>query len=67
MFLKGEEEKWRRKYVREIRPDPWGRPYIYSSPGRGGNDYDIWSLGADGQEGGEGPDADLGTWVEAPH
>ena len=60
----GEEENWPRKFVREVRPDPWGRPYLYAAPGRDNNPYDIWSLGADGQQGGEGPDADIGTWVE---
>ena len=40
--------------------DPWGRPYQYASPGKGG-DYDIYSLGSDGREGGEGDAADVGV------
>lgn len=42
--------------------DPWGRPYVYNQPGRDGQPYEVLSLGADGREGGEGGDADLGTW-----
>ncbi len=41
--------------------DPWGRPYIYRYPGEHG-DYDLYSLGADGQEGGDGEDQDLTSW-----
>ncbi len=41
--------------------DPWGRPYLYRFPGEHG-DYDLYSLGADGQEGGEGEDRDLTSW-----
>jgi general secretion pathway protein G len=44
-----------------IPDDPWGVPYIYVSPGVYG-DLDILSLGADGEEGGEGNDADIGNW-----
>jgi general secretion pathway protein G len=43
--------------------DPWGNEYYYSYPGEHGV-YDVYSLGADGQPGGEGPDADIGTWTE---
>ena len=42
--------------------DPWGRPYIYEFPGRHGDEYDVYSLGADGQEGGEGANADVVSW-----
>ena len=41
--------------------DPWGRPYLYRFPGEYG-DYDLYTLGADGQEGGEGEDQDLTSW-----
>ncbi len=41
--------------------DPWGRPYIYVCPGQHG-DYDLMSYGADGQEGGEGENADVVSW-----
>lgn len=41
--------------------DPWGRPYQYAQPGLRG-EIDVFSLGADGQPGGEGVDADIGSW-----
>ncbi len=43
--------------------DPWGKPYIYRSPGEHGA-YDIISYGADGQEGGTGPAADITSWTK---
>lgn len=50
-------------YLRKELPlDPWGNPYQYMAPGSDGRAYDIWSLGADGREGGEGYDADIGNW-----
>ena len=42
--------------------DPWGNPYIYISPGVYNSDYDLYSLGKDGQDGGEGYDADITNW-----
>ena len=48
-------------YVRRLPNDPWNRPYTYVSPGERGT-FDLYSLGADGQEGGEGRDADIGNW-----
>ncbi|MEG0821805.1 MAG: type II secretion system major pseudopilin GspG [Burkholderiaceae bacterium] len=44
-----------------VPKDPWGHPYQYLSPGTQG-EIDVFSLGADGQPGGEGPDADIGSW-----
>ena len=41
--------------------DPWGKPYQYNYPGRNGA-FDVYSLGADGREGGEGANADIGNW-----
>ena len=41
--------------------DPWGRTYLYRFPGEHG-EYDLYTLGADGQEGGEGEDRDLTSW-----
>jgi len=41
--------------------DPWGRPYIYRYPGEHG-EYDLYSLGADGIEGGDGEDQDMTSW-----
>ena len=51
-----------KQYLRSVPSDPWNNDYLYASPGRQGGDYDIYTLGADGQEGGEGIDADIGTW-----
>ena len=48
-------------YIRRLPNDPWGNPYQYLSPGDNGT-VDIFSLGADGQEGGEGVNADIGNW-----
>lgn len=41
--------------------DPWGKEYMYLNPGLRG-EIDVFSFGRDGQSGGEGPDADIGTW-----
>jgi len=49
-------------YVRRLPEDPWGNPYQYRRPGAEGRQFDVFSLGADGREGGEGNDADLGNW-----
>ena len=48
-------------YLPELPIDPWGRPYLYLSPGEHG-EVDLYSLGADGLSGGEGQNADLGNW-----
>jgi general secretion pathway protein G len=48
-------------YVRRLPRDPWGNPYQYLFPGRH-SAYDVFSWGADGREGGEGNDADIGNW-----
>ncbi len=50
-------------YVRRLPEDPWGEPYRYRRPGAHGGPFDIYSLGADRKEGGEGDDADLGNWA----
>ena len=42
--------------------DPWGNPYQYNTPGRAGAPYEVICFGADGREGGDGPDADIGSW-----
>lgn len=49
-------------YVRRLPEDPWGNPYQYRRPSAHGGQFDVFSLGADGREGGEGHDADLGNW-----
>jgi len=55
---------WRGPYLkRNIPLDPWGRPYIYRSPGEHDpNGNDLSTLGKDGQPGGEGDDADVTSW-----
>jgi len=56
------EAKWSGPYLKKAVPtDPWGRPYIYKSPGEHG-EYDILSLGKDGKPGGAGDDADITSW-----
>jgi general secretion pathway protein G len=48
-------------YVEKLPKDPWGSAYQYMSPGIHG-EVDLFSLGADGQPGGTGEDADIGSW-----
>ena len=50
-----------RPYLDKLPNDPWGNPYQYLNPGLQGQ-VDVLSLGADGQPGGEGRDADIGNW-----
>ena len=45
-------------YLAQVPEDPWGNPYVFRAPGETGA-YDLVSLGADGQPGGEGIDADI--------
>ena len=53
---------WNGPYVKASSlKDPWGREYVYVYPGEHG-DFDIFSLGADGQPGGEGKNADINSW-----
>jgi general secretion pathway protein G len=54
---------WRENgYLKRISTDPWGNPYQYVFPGTRGQEYDLYSFGADSQEGGEGANADIGNW-----
>ena len=52
---------WKEGGYGKVVKDPWKHPYVYESPGKHG-DYDLYSLGADGQPGGEKMDADIGNW-----
>jgi len=53
---------WRGPYLKKkLDKDPWGNAYVYVFPGQYG-EYDLSSLGADGQPGGEGEDADIHSW-----
>jgi general secretion pathway protein G len=61
----GSTVAWSGPYLKgdAIPNDPWGKPYLYRSPGEHGA-YDIESYGADGHEGGTGADADITSWTK---
>src|SRR5215467_3418006 len=55
-------DNWDGPYLKKDVPlDPWGHPYVYKCPGQHG-DFDLYSLGGDGQEGGEGDATDIVNW-----
>lgn len=55
---------WTGPYLdKGVPKDPWGREYVYKSPGDHGN-YDLFSMGADGSEGGEGDNRDITNWKD---
>jgi len=55
--------QWSGPYLpQDIPMDPWGHPYLYKFPGEHGDEPDLISLGADGQPGGEGINADIVSW-----
>jgi general secretion pathway protein G len=53
-------QNWK-PYLDKLPNDPWGHPYQYANPGVKG-EVDVYSFGADGRTGGEGRDADIGSW-----
>jgi general secretion pathway protein G len=56
------EPRWQGPYLKKSPPlDPWGNKYAYKSPGEHG-EYDLYSFGRDGKQGGDGEDADLTSW-----
>ncbi len=59
-------EKWRGPYLtKPLFEDPWGNEYLYGSPGTHSEEpYEIVSYGKDGEEGGEGDDKDVQSWVD---
>ncbi len=59
----GDAKTWNGPYVgkRDMLVDPWGRPFQYRQPGSHG-EYDLFSLGADNREGGEGENKDIVSW-----
>ncbi len=59
----GNVSNWNGPYLKkaDVPKDPWGNDYLYRFPGEHGT-FDIWSLGADGREGGQGEDADVTSW-----
>ncbi len=59
----GNVPQWNGPYLtKDVPLDPWGRPYQYKYPSEHGDEPEIASLGADGQPGGEGVDADIVSW-----
>ena len=56
-------ERWNGSYLRkrEMLIDPWGQPYVYRHPGEHG-EFDLYTLGADNAEGGEGENRDVTSW-----
>jgi len=55
--------KWKGPYVKEKDIlDPWDVEFVYRIPGRKNTDFDLFTLGADHQEGGEDENADIGNW-----
>jgi general secretion pathway protein G len=59
----GDLPNWAGPYLpKDVPLDPWGRPYEYKYPGEHGDDPDVISLGADGQPGGDGNNADILSW-----
>lgn len=48
-------------YLERLPKDPWGKDYLYLNPGQHG-EIDVYSLGGDGEPGGEGAGADIGNW-----
>ena len=58
------ETNWNGPYLRKDSAlnDPWGRKYLYQSPGRHNGDFDVWSFGSDGVEGGTNEAKDVGNW-----
>jgi general secretion pathway protein G len=56
--------RWSGPYLKsgKVPLDPWDRAYLYRIPGQHGRDFDLYSLGADGREGGDGENRDIGNW-----
>lgn len=62
MVRPGTDKKWGGPYLKKAVPDdPWGHPYVYRQPGEHG-EYDLSSLGKDGQPGGSGEAEDIVNW-----
>jgi len=51
-------------YISSLPMDPWGNEYIYENPPRKSKKFDLYTLGADGMEGGSGEDTDIGNWMQ---
>jgi general secretion pathway protein G len=60
----GDVRNWRPGgYLKQLPKDPWGRDYLYLSPGEHG-EIDVFTLGKDGRDGGEEANADIGNWSQ---
>jgi len=56
-------KNWNGAYLpKKVEEDSWGNPYTYKYPGSNKNDYDLFSYGADGKEGGNDDSADISVW-----
>lgn len=56
-------KNWNGPYLpKKVEADSWGNSYIYKFPGKDGNEYELLSYGADGQEGGSDKNADISVW-----
>ena len=56
-------KKWNGPYLtKKLKNDPWDNPYVYKTPGKDGNEYELYSYGADGKEGGTDKNADISVW-----
>jgi len=55
-------KNWKGPYIDNLPVDPWDAPYRYRYPPRETHTIDIFTLGADNREGGDGPDGDIGNW-----
>ena len=49
-------------YMKDIPKDPWGNPYVYKYPGEHSSEFDLFSYGKDGSQGGEDNDKDIVNW-----
>lgn len=59
----GAEDSWRGPYIKKIIKDPWKNDFQYRIPSANGlPGFDVWSFGADGVEGGDAENADIGNW-----
>ena len=58
----GSEDRWNGPYLESMPVDPWGQNYLYAYPSNNGRDFDVYTLGADQQENGQGADQDWGNW-----
>ena len=58
----GINDKQYHRYLEQLPVDPWGNQYLYEAESDHGMDYDVFTYGRDGQEGGDDIDADIGSW-----